>query len=110
MDWPNIAIPSFSSSGETYLPTIRDTKESGFVSVRKRFTRSRESFVLFWQAMTEADYQTLRAFFVANQGGVFNYTDPATSTTKAVAFAAESLQYLHLDRGLRRVSVGLEEL
>jgi hypothetical protein len=77
---------------------IRDNFEKGYVYSRKAGARGRYIWSLGWAFLTIEEYNTLVAFFDANIGGSFSYTDffPTTSggsiyNDYTVMFSAEEL-------------------
>lgn len=114
-----MAIPAFPStlpapranmSGSVYLPQVRDESDAGYVSTRKRFTKAREKLTGFgWDYMSDADYATLRAFFLSVQGGTFTWTHPISGKPYVLGSAADELQYQHILGGGRSVEWPLEE-
>ncbi len=114
-----MSIPSFPTSipqpkpdfsGSIYLPQIRDEFDNGYVSTRKRFTKSREKLSGFgWNYLTEAQYQILEAFFISVQGGVFYWTSKVTNKTYLVGSASDELKYTFIPGGGRSVEWPLEE-
>jgi hypothetical protein len=112
-DWPSIAAPTFGTTVEVYKPQIRTEFDGNYVQSRPRMTREIRRWVLKWNVMTEADYQTLAAFFVSNQGNSFNWTESVTSTSYLCRFSANSLSSVHVSRGAtyyRSVEVMIEEV
>jgi hypothetical protein len=109
-DFPSIATPQFGTTDATYLPQVRTEMEGGYVQSRKLFTRARGQWTLFWNALSEADYQTLRTFFLANQGGNFNWTHPITSAVHVCRFSGDTLAGEPITAGYRRVELPIEEV
>jgi hypothetical protein len=60
--------------------------------------------------MKEADYQSLESAFIADIGTTFSWTEPVTSSTYTVRFSEDSLQWQHVNKGVRSVQVGLETI
>jgi hypothetical protein len=92
--WPSSSLPAPDEGVEEefYKPQIRNEKEANYIQVRPRSTRGRRIFPLTWARMTEANYQTLESFFIANQGLVFTYTHPVTNVTHNCVFSADSVK------------------
>jgi|SRR3990172_1811820 len=112
-DWPSIATPTFGTSIDVYKPQIRNEFEGNYVQSRPRVSREIRRWRLVWNVMTEANYQTLESFFLANQGNSFNWTEPVTSTGYVCRFSENSLVSTHADKGAtnyRRVEVMIEEI
>lgn len=110
MAWPTIAQPTYTTGGETYKPQIRTEFEGGYVQSRARATRSIRRWTLVWNAMTEADFATLEAAFIADIGTTFSWTEPVTSTNYTVRYSTDSLQWSHVNKGVRSVQIGLETI
>lgn len=108
--FPSIATPQYGTTDETYLPQIRTEFEGGYVQSRKQTTRARRRMTLYWAALSEADFQTLKAFFVANQGGSFSFTDPIESAAGTWRFSGNSLQGDPVTAGYRKVELPIEEV
>lgn len=109
-DFPSIATPDYGTTEATYLPQIRTEFEGGYVQSRKRTTRARGQWTLGWNALSEADYQTLKAFFIANQGGSFNWTHPTTSVVHVCQFSGDTLPGDPVLPGFRSVELPIEEV
>jgi len=110
MSWPSIAAPTYTTGGETYLPQLRTEFEGGYVQSRPRCTRATRRWTLVWNAMTNADFATLESAFIADMGTTFSWTEPVTSTSYTVRYAADSLKWTHVNLGVRAVSIGLETI
>jgi hypothetical protein len=110
MTWPAIAAPTFTTGGAIYRPQIRTEFEGNYVQSRPRATRATRRWTLVWNAMTEAHYQLLDAYFIANIGVTFSWTEPITTTSYTVRFSEDSLQWSHFNKGVRSVSLGLETI
>lgn len=102
--------PSYGLSEETYFPQIRTEMENGSVISRRKFTRARDKWNLEWDDMPEADYQTLKTFFEANQGLTFYWTHPLTNVTYTARFSTDRLANNAVAPGHRRVSCPIEEV
>lgn len=61
-------------------PAIRTEMENGMVQSRACFTRIRRSWTLSWNALEEADFQTVMEHYRGQKGGseAFNWTHPLT--------------------------------
>jgi hypothetical protein len=109
-DFPSIATAQVGTTEAVYLPQVRTEFEGGYVQSRKSTTRARKRWNLYWNALSEADYQTLEAFFIANQGGSFNWTHPITSTVHVCRFSGDTLPGDPIIPGYRRVELPIEEV
>lgn len=108
-DWPSIAAPSFDFEEEVYLPQVRQEFEANYVASRPRATREIRRWTLRWSRMTEADFQTLEAFFIANQGLTFGWTHPVTSGSYTCRFSGNGLVSRLTRPGIRGVECAIEE-
>ena len=109
MAWPTIPAPSFMTGGEVYLPIVRTDFEGGYVQTRKRASRERERWFLRWNNMEEAQFQLLKAAFIADQGNSFPWVESVTGLSHTVKYSEDSLKWSHVEKGYRQVSVALEE-
>lgn len=107
--WPSIVAPSLPIDEEEYFPQLRTEFESGSVQSVPAFTVSRKKWALTWSKMPESQYQTLNAFFLANQGLTWTWTHPTTGTAYTCRFSDHSLKSSLIRVGLRQVSVNIEE-
>jgi len=72
-------------------PIVRTPFENGAVQTRTRVTTSRWKFSVGANLMTTTLYNTLTAFFDANQGGAFDFIHPITGVTHEVRFSEDEL-------------------
>jgi len=72
-------------------PIVRTPFENGAVQTRTRVTTSRWKFSVGANLMTTTLYDTLTAFFDANQGGAFDFIHPITGVTHEVRFSEDEL-------------------
>jgi len=114
--WPDIEPCEFGMEEEVYLPQVRTQFEGGYVQSRKRATVDKERFAQKWgyskpeTAMPEADFQTLKTFFLANQGSSFDWTHPYVGTSHTCRFTADGLKSAIIAPGLRKVDCPIEEV
>ena len=80
----------------TYKPVLRTETEGNLVAVRPRAALSRKRITLKWTAMPASDKRVLEGFFVANQGRVFLFTNPADNAVYRVTFSDDQLQFSSL--------------
>ena len=86
--FPDITAPSYGLEEETYRPQIRTEFENGAVQSRPRFTGTKKRWPnLSWAVLEESEFQTLEAFFIANQGLTFTWTHPVTSAVYTCRFS-----------------------
>jgi len=109
-NWPSISPPDYGMTEEIYKPQVRTETDSNYILTRPRATRSRGRWKLSWDTMTEADYQTLKTFFIANQGSSFTWTHPITGSSYTCVFQENSLQSSAVFNGFRSVSCAIEEV
>jgi len=109
MSWPSIRLPNYPLQEKTLKRQYKDEFEAGYVVSRAAATRARKQFRLDWDVIPEADYQTLDAFFIANQGGTFSWTHPETSTVYTVRFVDDYIDFAIIPVNQRRGSLTLEE-
>lgn len=108
--WPTIQTPNVGTKEETVLAQVRTEFEGGYVQSRPLYTRGRDRLTLVWNALPEADYQTLRTFFIANQGDSFTWTHPLTATSMTMRFTGDSLSGRIDVPGYRVVELEIEEV
>ena len=82
---------------------------AGYVQSRAKWTRSRKVFELSWNAMSDADKETLETFFGDNIGGTFTWTHPLSGISYTVRFVEDELlmQYVYVLEW--QISITLEE-
>jgi hypothetical protein len=111
-NWPTLPPPNQGLEEEHYRPQLKTEFEANYGQSRPKVTRSVNRWPnLGWGYLLEADYQTLAAFFDANQGSVFSWTHPVTSVTHQCRFSADSLRSRLAIPGYREgVQCPLEEV
>jgi hypothetical protein len=107
-DWPNIPAADFGTEEKVYKPCVRTPFDGGYSQSRPETTRAIRVFPLGWNSLSEADYQTLDAFFIANQGGAFNWTHPVTSVVYSCRFLSDVLESTWAGPGQRAVKCPIE--
>ena len=90
--WPSIANPSNGLEEEVFLPQIKDEFEANYVQSRREVSSAKSRWPLSWSIMTEAHYQLLKTFFIANQGSTFSWTHPLSGVTYTCRFSNNSLK------------------
>lgn len=91
--WPStLPKPSYGFGEEFYKPQIKTEFEANYGQSRPSVTRSRRRWTLVWKMLSEANYQILRAFFDANQGGAFTWTHPASGASYSCRFSSDSIK------------------
>jgi hypothetical protein len=109
-DWPSIDNPDYGLDEEYYKPQVRQEFEANYVQSRPRSTRGRSRWALHWDLLSEADYQTLLAFFAANQGGVFTWIHPISSASYTCRFSGDVLKSRIVMPDCRAVDCPIEEV
>jgi hypothetical protein len=109
-NWPSIANPDFGFRETVYKPQIRQESEANYVQSRPRSTRAVKRWELTWSLLSEADYQTLLAFFTAYQGSSFVWIHPVSAVSYTCRFSADTLESEIMTAGWRKVSCPIEEL
>lgn len=111
VDWPSIKIPDFGTTQVIVSkPALRAKSEAGYTQTRARMTLAKARRALTWEYLPDADYATLIAFFTANSGGSFNYTDPLTSATREYTFSDDELKFDEAGPGYKSGTVNIEEI
>ncbi|MCE5265670.1 MAG: hypothetical protein LLG97_19350 [Deltaproteobacteria bacterium] len=110
-NWPTLPSPDTGTKEAVYKPQLKLEFEANYIQSAPRATRHRRRFPLTWELMTEAEYQILEAFFLANQGGSFTYTHPIRSTSHTCVFSADSIEHKWRSGGwVGGVSCPIEEI
>lgn len=107
--WPSIQEPSYPFNESVSKRQIRTEFESGAVQSRAGATVSKRIFNLRWNAMPEADYQTLKTFFETNIGLTFTWTHPATLEVITARFSEDKIDTIIPFPNHREVTVVIEE-
>lgn len=82
--FPNISLPSYPFDEEFEDTTIRSKFEDGSQQSRRKFTRSRRTWTVKWQGLSNSDYVRLKNFIrdEAKFGAVsFMWTNPGSLTS-----------------------------
>lgn len=107
--WPSIQDPSYPFNESTFKRQIKTNFESGAVLSRAGATVSKRIFQLRWNAIPEADYQTLNTFFETNIGLTFTWTHPLTLEVITARFSEDKLDSVIPFPNHRQVTVVIEE-
>ena len=98
--WPTLSRqPVYPLEESTGDALIKSEAESGYVTTRPRFTRSRRNFKLTYKALTDADKALLDTFFFTSTGqgsAVFAWTNPVDNVSYNVRIkpiAWQSVRY-----------------
>ena len=85
--WPPV---QWNSDQEIVIPIVQFESEGNYIRVRRTATRDRQDWTLPY-VTTQAGFEVIRNFFLANQGTAFTWTSPdAESLT--VVFGMERLK------------------
>ncbi|MCI7200437.1 hypothetical protein [Megasphaera elsdenii] len=90
--WPDIALPDYGTTQDVEDTSIQSTFEDGTVQGRRKFTKSRKTWVLKWDAMPLDDYNRLIDFLqntVHFAASTFLWTSPIDQKKYTVRFAAK---------------------
>lgn len=107
--WPSIQDPSYPFNESIQKRQIRSNFESGHVLSRAGSTVSKRIFELSWNAMPEADYQTLKTFFETNIGLTFTWTHPVTLEVITARFSEDKIDTTIPFPNYRKVKAMIEE-
>ena len=111
--WPaGLPPPSWGISEEIYKPQNKIEFEANYTQSRPKGLRGRRRMPDFaWKILTEAEYQILEAFFLANQGGSFDWTHPITGVVRTFCFSGDSIKHKWTSPGYRHeVQCPIEEM
>jgi len=108
MAWPNIESPS-SMTERKRKGQIKSDFAAGYVQSRAKWTRSRKVFELSWKGMSDADKETLEAFFGDNIGDTFIWAHPLSDTSYTVRFVEDELPARYVPYNHWQIDLTLEE-
>jgi hypothetical protein len=78
---------------ESFIKAQRRTPfEDGSVQSSVKHTRGRGKWELSYEEIFIEDVYTIKTFFYANQGTLFDWVNPMNSTTYSVRFSDDQLQ------------------
>jgi hypothetical protein len=109
-NWPSISNPGYPLKEEIYKPQIRQEFEANYVQSRPRSTRALMRFQMTWENMTEADWQTLSAFFRTTQGNFFTWVHPVSGVSYTCRFTSDTLESDLKENDRRKVTTQIEEV
>ena len=87
MNFPTIPNPEYPFKVEHEDNSITSKFEDGTVQSRLKFTKSRKTWTLKWNGMSQTNYNTLENFIVnsaKHAANVFNWTNPINDTVYQV--------------------------
>ena len=76
--WPDIGLPS-KIEEELYKPQVETEFEANYSAARAISSRAIRRWGLNWKSMSQTDLDALQAFFIANVGLSFVWTNPRNS-------------------------------
>lgn len=88
--WPDVTLPSYGTTEDVEDTSIRSTFEDGTIQARRKYTKSRKTWVLKWDNMPYSEYVTLMDFLqntVYFSAKPFEWTSPIDGKTYVVCFA-----------------------
>ena len=88
--WPDDTLPSYGTTEDVEDTSIRSTFEDGTIQARRKYTKSRKTWVLKWDNMPYSEYVTLMDFLqntVYFSAKPFEWTSPIDGKTYVVRFA-----------------------
>jgi len=91
VNWPNIRTPS-DVKERSKKAKISSPFEAGYSQERSKWTRGRMVFVLSWNYLPNADYQTLKQFLFDNVGAEINWTNPINGQSYTVRFGQDEIE------------------
>lgn len=119
INFPNIKAPAYPFGAKIEDVSLQSKMEDGTVVSRARFTRARETFILNWSALPDADYSLLRTFFKTTvKGGSesFNWThptvsgDPYSGQTFTARFVAGDINFSNTAPGIWSGQITIQEV
>ena len=88
--WPDVTLPSYGTTEDVEDTSIRSTFEDGTIQARRKYTKSRKTWVLKWDNMPYSEYVTLMDFLqntVYFSAKPFEWTSTIDGKTYVVRFA-----------------------
>lgn len=105
--FPTSPTPRVNSTRAKRLPSIRTESEGGYGQTRKQFTKMRPRYKLNFDNISHAEYNTLEAFFLANQGTIFTFTHPIELVSYDVMFNQDEIEANDFEYGRCNTSIEL---
>lgn len=104
--FPTTPKPRINGTGGSKEFVLIESKfEGNYSQTRRGATRGVRTFNLSYDAITNAEYDTLEAFFDANVGSTFTFVHPQTSVSYTVKFTTGKIDYKMVSN--QRVSTSL---
>lgn len=109
--FPTLPNPQFPITSGNEDPAIATPFENGMIQTRPRFTRLRRSWTVKWNGMSNADRDTLAAFWITTAGGstAFTWTNPYDSQSYTVRFTAPINEAWTTDQ-VWQISISIQEI
>lgn len=108
--FPSTPKPNVDGSGRSKEYILIESKfENNFSQTRRGATKGVLTFTLQYKAITDAEYETLEAFFDANVGTTFYFVDPRTNITHTVKFVDGKLNATYVPVDRHNLSITLVE-
>lgn len=105
--WPDIQLPDYGTTIDIEDTSIKSTFEDGTIQARRKFTKSRKTWVLKWNNLPLEDYLTLMDFLqhkvyfsaipfqwvspIDKKTYVVRYSDKDSFETKAINYMSGSI-------------------
>jgi hypothetical protein len=109
-NFPSISAPNYPSDEDYIHRTVVANFENGIEFARRTSTIGKHKFTVIWNTMSEADFQTLKAFFISQGVAPFNWTHPVSGVVHKVRFPLGNLPSKHVFNGRRSLSIDLHEI
>jgi hypothetical protein len=90
--YPVTPKPFMDSVFETRKEAIQTESEAAYIMSRPRCTRSKELFTLNYRGLTLEQFQSLRTFFLENQGKNFTFLSPFDGIIYSTTFNMDSIK------------------
>jgi|LGVF01.2.fsa_nt_gb hypothetical protein len=89
--YPTTPTPRIGSKDTKIIPIVKSESEGNYTKVRRVTTKARMKFNLKYNTITSDEFNTLDAFFEANQGIAFIFVHPVTSISYNCIFNQSEL-------------------
>lgn len=94
-NFPSIKMPDYGGYTEqVYKPSRRTESDANTISVRPKLAYARRRFTLSWNSLPQADYTTLKTFFINHAGLMFNFTPYGEATAITCVFSDDELTFV----------------
>lgn len=110
MAYPSIQAPS-SLAQRTVKPSFKGKSSAGYTITSSRATIAKKEFDLGYEALTEADRDTLQTYFENNAGSSFSWTHPESGgATYTVFFVDDEIEFKWVPSNYWSAKVKLREV